>query len=1070
MSFLTRHKLDIAVAVLLFALAAVGSHAGSRLVDLEGTKQLNVWFQADIDRVYQNMTERHSKHYRTKVHPVFSIATHIPVSALAVIGIDKWEAVRLIGAIAAGLWLSGLFIVMRQLQLARLDSIVFALVAGASAAAMFWTTIPETYVFGSLTIILVMGVTALSDRRNVHPFTWVAVSALSLSMTVTNWMAGILATFRNHPMRQTILISAGAFVVITAIWTVQNAMYRGTQFFLFSPEEADYVLVEGSGGILEKTTVFLVHSMVMPAINFLDNPSQPLWPLLSVQFSTAGSAGSAGLVGAMLWVPLLAFGAWSLWQSEAHAKFRFVILATIGGQLLLHLVYGDETFLYALHWLPLLVLVAAMGTLSRHRRAVLAVATVVVAAAGFNNLKQLQWTAAQLTGEHLVDSDNERSRLAAVRDAYPDADWPRGEGHVLLGSIGSAIDGKGYHEPGGNFSPGFGSFGMSFLFFDDADALVSSSNTVPAADISQRIGDDGMSIETQTPLYTATWRAVAERQWTLRFQPASAPGMKAVLRLGSTGPAGNPVHHVDWDGSRLRINDTHDIVFDRPPEFVGLQDERRRPSLDPASWKKSAGSDDGYTNVLVVLPVEDVHNIAVRSIADGEPKPGFGPPERGLLVDVPDMRFVESLHAQSFHLRMGLIGHETRPGDPANYGITWLRDGAYILTAMARTGDLALAKEVSRTFAINDFFGGFGSEADGPGLAIWAISEVAERLDDPEYDRWLWPHIERKAQLILEMARTNRNMYRKYTGPVIPEMRNRMISDLTLVARPARDGMIVGKMDNHRPIFYVNSTAYLGLTRAAAMARRAGFPDEASRWASQAARIRQAWARKISNHPDRWNRRTAISGLWPSEIAAGSLAEFETILQANWIKTHGDDGGFNSTPEWPYFDVAEAHQWLMIGQPERAWSTLEWFWQNQVSPGLYTWWEGSKEENSMHLWETVRGWDHPNHVTPHYWTAAEIALLQLDMLAYEEGSGDDIVIRIGSGIPAEWLDEPMSVTGLQLRNGVLNWAWDGGELSVQWAGSPDVDIVVDGPFRNSKIVRQAAARPDGDSSVGSSVL
>ena len=130
---------------------------------------------------------------------------------------------------------------------------------------------------------------------------------------------------------------------------------------------------------------------------------------------------------------------------------------------------------------------------------------------------------------------------------------------------------------------------------------------------------------------------------------------------------------------------------------------------------------------------------------------------------------------------------------------------------------------------------------------------------------------------------------------------------------------------------------------------------------------------------------------------------YQQDLEAHWNKLREEQGGFRETPLWTYFDIAEAHQWLFLGRPECTWLTLHWYWDHQVLLGLYTWWEGSGEENTFHLWEQVRGWLKPPYVTPHYWTAAETLLLQLDMLAYvDESKGGAPSLAVGAGIPPDW--------------------------------------------------------------------
>ena len=60
----------------------------------------------------------------------------------------------------------------------------------------------------------------------------------------------------------------------------------------------------------------------------------------------------------------------------------------------------------------------------------------------------------------------------------PHDPWPRGKGHVVLAVPGCADASKGYHEPGGSFSPSFGSFGVSIWITDSAGKIVATSDMV----------------------------------------------------------------------------------------------------------------------------------------------------------------------------------------------------------------------------------------------------------------------------------------------------------------------------------------------------------------------------------------------------------------------------------------------------------------------------------------------------------------------------------------------------------------------------------------------------------------
>ncbi len=56
----------------------------------------------------------------------------------------------------------------------------------------------------------------------------------------------------------------------------------------------------------------------------------------------------------------------------------------------LHLLYGEETFLYALHYLPLLIASAALAALGRFRRIALILALIVLCVGGLNNLMKFR--------------------------------------------------------------------------------------------------------------------------------------------------------------------------------------------------------------------------------------------------------------------------------------------------------------------------------------------------------------------------------------------------------------------------------------------------------------------------------------------------------------------------------------------------------------------------------------------------------------------------------------------------------------------------------------------------------
>ncbi len=236
-------------------------------------------------------------------------------------------------------------------------------------------------------------------------------------------------------------------------------------------------------------------------------------------------------------------------------------------------------------------------------------------------------------------------------------------------------------------------------------------------------------------------------------------------------------------------------------------------------------------------------------------------------------------------------------------------------------------------------------------------------------------------------------------------------------------------MDHRSPILYVNAVSFRGLLAAAELADRLGRAPDADEWRRAAAGIRQSWQAALQTRQAE-NERTYICGIWPAGIVRADNRSYLAGLQRRWEALRDSAGGFRRRPLWTYFAVAEAHQWLLAGRVDRVWQTLRWFWQNQASDGLYTWWEGDGEENTFGHWEQIRGWLSPPHVTPHYWTAAEMLLLQLDMLACVDRGADGPVLRIGQGVPKKWLQHPMSVRKLSTRLGRVDWSWRDGRMRV----------------------------------------
>lgn len=140
----------------------------------------------------------------------------------------------------------------------------------------------------------------------------------------------------------------------------------------------------------------------------------------------------------------------------------------------------------------------------------------------------------------------------------PDDLWPRGDGHIVLGEPGSPLLQKAYYEPGGSFSPGVGSFGVSIWVMDYQNKLLATSDNIPLQNIQQKYtfdsADDLPSINATTPYYTLSWRMLEAGKWKLNINNADTSKYSLVMVVRSVGPADGPLTSAWWDSTHLMIS------------------------------------------------------------------------------------------------------------------------------------------------------------------------------------------------------------------------------------------------------------------------------------------------------------------------------------------------------------------------------------------------------------------------------------------------------------------------------------------------------------------------------------
>lgn len=352
-----------------------------------------LWFDSDPDRIFGQMTDRNYPNLRMIQHPAFPLIgylwTAVPRIAL---GIPPWEAVRGGLALLAAGWAGLLYSTFLRLGARTAGALLFTLLGLGSSASLFWWGVPESFVFGSTSILLLFWLYA-GKPGNPPMRPWVLLAGtLAYGTTVTNWSVALVAAALHHPRKQAVSLAAFTMGLVLISWVATRLLFPHATFFV--PHKASAVRTQAEqvhryhpGAPAGVVRALLVHSVVAPHYQVRASRGIPgRHEQMSFQSAAIGSTGFSGLLAAGLWLGLLGLGIVSTLHLKAHRRFCALIWLSVTGQVLVHLIYGDETFLYTPHVLPMLILAAGIACLGPQRRLALTLCAALCLAAGWNNL------------------------------------------------------------------------------------------------------------------------------------------------------------------------------------------------------------------------------------------------------------------------------------------------------------------------------------------------------------------------------------------------------------------------------------------------------------------------------------------------------------------------------------------------------------------------------------------------------------------------------------------------------------------------------------------------------------
>jgi hypothetical protein len=349
----------------------------------------DVWFEADVPTVADTVLHRWSIQSRNARHPLFPLLATGSAYALRAAGLADRAILGLLSALAGAVWVVVFYVIARLMTGRRFDAVAFTLLACSTSGAMFFLMVPETYTLGSVTLLAPLALCAIdADRRRSEGW-YVGASAVSLSVTSSNWMCGIAAAAERWPWRRALQITVNAVCCVGVLWAVQRIIFPTAPFFFGYSNEERFILPAASGGPGPVARALAFHTIVMPRIDVIPEPK---WgSVMSVQHAAIASGGPWGVAATAIWAVLLVAAVAALATSRRNQRLRIVLGATLAGQFALHMIYGEETFLYSMHVAPLLMLAAAFAAASTPwRRPILVLAAALAVTAAVNNIVQLR--------------------------------------------------------------------------------------------------------------------------------------------------------------------------------------------------------------------------------------------------------------------------------------------------------------------------------------------------------------------------------------------------------------------------------------------------------------------------------------------------------------------------------------------------------------------------------------------------------------------------------------------------------------------------------------------------------
>jgi len=348
--------------LVLFFLFTTGYYLLATIFNKPDINTNNIYFAADSWSWLQRIAFEDGWTMTTRaVHPLTPLIFRPLTSLLALLaGGDRYQAGLAFLALAGGGCVFVAWKIVRLISGTQNHAVLFASLLGLSASHLIFATVIESYIFSALFLLIFVWLLL----ANKSAYLLIATGVLTLGVTVTNFgQQALTAVFLRKGLKSLIIIFSCIVLVSIGLNVISHAIYPVPYFFLPQNliEEQSYLRelsLKRTGLMVED---LLIYNIAAPQPNVSIRREMPRFNFLQGALKDYAWFGLPALI---LWIGILALGFFYFIKnirSDSNDKFlALAMLICLVFNLLLHIRYGVEPFLYSADWTYALILFVAV--------------------------------------------------------------------------------------------------------------------------------------------------------------------------------------------------------------------------------------------------------------------------------------------------------------------------------------------------------------------------------------------------------------------------------------------------------------------------------------------------------------------------------------------------------------------------------------------------------------------------------------------------------------------------------------------------------------------------------------